>query len=179
MDTDFSNTEFYKELESILPASLGDQRKRWVTAIIENEIDIRDLAGLLKGEYKVASRFLWLLSEIGLVCPDKLFAALPFLLDFTDNLNPVYKTSFANYWLIAGLPPENEGKAIDLLFHWLLSNETNVTIKSRSASMLFKLTKKYPELKDELRLCLIDQMDKYSNEFKKKAVKILRELEQV
>lgn len=179
MGTDFSNTEFYKELESILPSSIGDQRKIWVTAIIEKGIDIRDLAGLLKGEYKIASRFLWLLSEIGLSDPDKLFVALPFLLDFTENLNPVYKTSFANFWLIAGIPPENEGKAIDLSFQWLLSNETNVTIKSRSVLVLFKLTKKYPELKDELKLCLMDQMDKYSNDFRKRAVKILRELEQI
>ena len=179
MGTDFSNTEFYKELESILPASNGDERKFWVTSIIEKDIDIKDLSGLLIGEYKVASRFLWLLSEIGISNPDKLFAALPFLLDFTDDLNPVYKTSFANFWLIAGIPPENEGKAIDLSFQWLLSNETNVTIKSRSVLVLFKLTKKYPELKDELRLCLIDQMDRYSNKFKKRAVKILRELERI
>jgi hypothetical protein len=179
MGTDFSNTVFYKELEAILPASLGNQRKIWVTAIIEKDIDIRDLSGLLNAEYKVASRFLWLLSEIGLECPDKLFAALPFLLDFTDNMNPVYKTSFANFWLIAGIPPENEGKAIDMSFQWLLSNETNVTIKSRAVLVLFKLTKKYPELKDELRLCLMDQMDKHSNEFKKRVIKILRELEQV
>ncbi|MDF3026029.1 MAG: hypothetical protein K0S23_336 [Fluviicola sp.] len=179
MSTGFSNTEFYKELESVLPTSLGDQRKIWVASIIEKNIDIRDLASLLNGEYKVASRFLWLLSEIGLARPDKLFAALPFLLDFTDNMNPVYKTSFANFWLIAGIPPENEGKAIDMSFQWLLSNETNVTIKSRSVLVLFKLTKKYPEIKEELKLCLEDQMDKYSNDFRKRAVKILRELERI
>lgn len=177
MSTEFSNTEFYKKLEAFLPSSNGEQRKAWVEAIIEKNIDIQDLSGLLTSEYKTASRFLWLLSEIGMSNPDKLFTALPFLLDFTDNLNPVYKTSFANFWLIAGIPPENEGKAIDLSFQWLLSNETNITIKSRSILVLFRLTKKYPEIKEELKLCLIDQMDKYSKDFRKRAVKILLEIE--
>lgn len=179
MGTKFSDTEFYKELEFILPSSNGEQRKIWVTAIIEKGINIQDLSGLLTGEYKIATRFLWLLSEIGLECPDKLFTALPFLLDFTDNLNPIYKTSFANFWLIAGIPPENEGKAIDLSFQWLLSNDINVTIKSRSVLVLFKLTKKYPEIKEELKICLMDQMDKYSKDFRKRASKILLEIERI
>lgn len=177
MSTEFSNTEFYKKLEAFLPSSNGEQRKIWVEAIIEKSIEIKDLSGLLTAEYKTASRFLWLLSEIGMSDPQKLFTVLPFLLDFTDNLNPIYKTSFANFWLIAGIPPENEGKAIDMSFQWLLSNEINVTIKSRSVLVLFKLTKKYPEIKEELKLCLMDQMDKNSNAFRKKSAKILLEIE--
>jgi len=174
----YSNTEFYKELESSLPGSTGAQRKIWVTAIVEKDLDIKELSGLLKCNYKIASRFQWLLSEIGEFNPGKLFKELPFLLDFFDQLNPLYKTSFANYWLIAGVPPENEGKAIDMLFQWVLSTETNVTIKSRSILVLFKLTEKYPELKGELKLCLKDQMNKYSIDFEKRATKILMKIEQ-
>lgn len=145
----------------------------WAAKIIEKDIDIKDLSKLLELEHKIASRFLWLLGGIGMANPNKLFNELPFLLDLSNRLDPVYQTSFANFWLIAGVPPENEGVAIDLLFKWLLSKDTNVTIKSRSLSVLFKLTTKYPELKNELRLCLEDQMDKHSYEFKKKATKIL------
>jgi hypothetical protein len=77
---------------------------------------------------------------------------------------------------MAGVPAENDSEAIDLLFKWLLSKETNVTIKSRSLHVLFKLSKKYPEIKNELKFCIEDQMDKYSNDFRKKSIKILREL---
>ncbi|NUY79608.1 hypothetical protein HUK80_01775 [Flavobacterium sp. MAH-1] len=178
MSLKFSPIDFYKELESSLPTSTEDQRKVWATAIIEKSIAIKDLSGLLKGEQKIASRFLWLLGRIGMSNPNTLFVELPFLLDFCDQVNPIYKMSFANFWLIAGVPPENEGKAIDLSFKWLLSADTNVTIKSRSLSVLFKLTKKYPELKNELKFCLEDQMDKHSNEFRKKATKILLEISQ-
>ncbi len=177
MNGSFSTAKFYRELEASLPASNGEQRKRWATTIIEKNIEIKNLSKLLKGGQKIATRFLWLLSDIGILSPDRLLSALPFLFEVCEHLNPDYKTSFASFWLYAGIPPENEGRAIDLLFHWLLSPDTNVTIKSRSLWVLFKLTKKYPELKNELKLCLKDQMDKYSKDFKKRATKILMEIE--
>lgn len=178
MPPNFSNTNFYKELEFSLPTSTSAQRKIWATTIIENDIAIKDLSTLLTDERKIATRFLWFLSEIGELSPDKLFKELPFLLDLLESLNPIYKTSFANWWLIAGIPPENEGKAIDMLFHWLLAPDINISIKARSFLVLFNLTKKYPELKNELKLCLIDQMDKYTPDFKKRANKILFKLQQ-
>lgn len=176
MSVNFSHTDFHKELESSLAASTEEQRKVWAATIIEKKIDIKDLSELLKHEGRIAVRFLWLLSGIGILSPDKLFIELPFLLDLCNRLNPIYKTSFANFWRIAGVPPENEGEAIDLLFKWLLSNDTNVTIKSRSLLVLFDLTKKYPELKNELKLSLEDQMHKHSKDFRKRVVKILMEL---
>lgn len=170
--------EFYKELEFSLATSTGEKRKIWATTIIEKDIDIKELSKLLKCEQKIAIRFLWLLSDIGILNPNKLLAELPFLFDLCEHLNPIYKTSFASFWLYVGVPPENEGKAIDLLFHFLQSNHINVTIKSRALLVLFKLTKKYPELKNELKICLVEQMDKHSKDFKKRVSKILIKLEQ-
>lgn len=178
MSSKFSHTEFYEELESSLATSSGESRNVWVKTILENNVKLKDLSGLLLCDKKIATRFLWLLSEVGIANPDKLFAELPYLLDFFEPLNPEYKKSLASYWLIAGIPPENESRAIDLLFHWLLSNDTNITIKSRAALGLYELTKKYPELLNELKLCLTDQMDKYSKDFQKRAAKILTALEQ-
>jgi len=178
MNVKLSNTEFYKELESFLPTSTVEKRKMWATTIIEKDIDIKDLSELLKCEHKIASRFLWLLSEIGGLNPNKLFIELPFLFELCDHLDPNYKKSFATFWLIAGVPSENESATIELLFQWILSKDTNVTIKSRSILVLFNLTKKYPELKNELKLCLKDQMDKHSNDFKKRVRNILVGLEE-
>jgi hypothetical protein len=178
MSSKFSYKEFYNELESSLPTSSGESRKIWVKTVLERKLKLKDLSGLLLCDQKIATRFLWLMSEVGIANPSKLFAELPYLLDFCEQLNPEYKKSFASYWLIAGVPPENESRAIDLLFHWLLSNNTNITIKARSFLVLYELTKKYPELKNELKLCLTDQMDKYSKDFKKRAAKILTALEQ-
>jgi len=177
MNPNFSNIELYRDLELSLASSSVEKRKIWATAIIEKDIEIKSLSKLLECEQKIANRFLWLLTEIGQLNPNKLFIELPYLFDLCDNLNPIYKQSFATFWLVAGVPPENESKAIDLLFQLLLSKNTNITIKSRAILVLCQLTKKYPELKNELRLCLQEQMDRHSNTFKNRAMKILTKIE--
>ncbi len=176
MNGSFSNSAFYSELQLSLPSSTLEQRKIWITTILENNISLAELADLLKCDKKIATRFLWLLSELGMTYPDKLFTELPFLLRFCENANPVYLQSFANYWRFAGVPEENEAEVIEILFHWILSPEINVTIKSRAIFVLFELTKKYPELKSEMRLCLEDQKDNYSKDFQKRVEKVLIEL---
>ncbi len=174
----YSNTEFYNELELSLPTSDAEQRRIWASAIIENEFDLKEFSKLLRSENKVATRFLWLLSEIGEKDPSRLFRELPFFFELSDEIKHLdFKTSFATYWLIAGVPLENEARAIDLLFGWLQSAHTNVTTKSRSLFVLFKLTNKYPELKNELKLCLEDQMEKNTNDFSKRARKVLKDLD--
>lgn len=178
MKTPFFVTEFYEELKSSLPASNMEIRKVWVRTVVEQDVDLKDLSGLLLCDQKVATRFLWFLTEVGMADPDKLFSELSFLLNFCDELSPAYQKSFASFWLITGIPAEDEGRAIEMLFQWLLSADTNVTIKSRALQVLFKLTRKYPELKNELKLCLEDQMKKYSRDFEKRVAKVLLELEQ-
>lgn len=170
-------SQLYKELKFSLATSTGEKRKIWAVIIIEKNIDIKCFSKLLKCEQKIAIRFLWLLSDIGILNPNKLLVELPFLFDLCKDLNPLYKTSFASFWMYCGVPKENEGNAIDLLFDFLLSNDTNVTIKSRALFVLFKLTKKYPEIKNELILCINDQIDKHSIDFKKRAAKILNEID--
>src|SRR5687768_3004473 len=109
MKTPFPNIEFYKELESSLPASTQAQRTKWATTIVENDIDLKDLSELLKCEHKIASRFLWLLSDVAILNPPTLLKVLPFLFELSEQLNPLYKMSFASYWHYVGVPPENEG----------------------------------------------------------------------
>jgi hypothetical protein len=176
MPESFSYDDFYHELEYFLPKSTEEQRQTWAATIINQDLDLKDLSRLLFCEQKVATRFLWMLSGIGMKKSAKLFEVLPYLLELSTELNPAYQTAFANYWLIAGVPPENEAQAIDLSFQWLMDPGITVTIKSRALFVLFRLTEKYPELKNELVLCLEDQIDKHSKDFRKRALKVLNEL---
>ena len=171
------NTDFYRELENSLAESNAQERTRWATIIVSEDLAIKDLSQLLQCKGKVARRFAWLLSDIGVIKPGKLFIELPFLFELSDEINQFnFQECFASYWLISGVPAENEARAIDLLFAWLQSAEANVTLKSRSLSVLFNMTKKYPELKNELKHCLEEQIDKNTKVFKKKSTKILEKL---
>ncbi|MEM7105715.1 MAG: hypothetical protein AAF502_21435 [Bacteroidota bacterium] len=171
-------TEFYKSLEKALPTSDAEQRIEWAKEIVNNHIDIKDLSDLLLCEKKVASRFSWLLSDIGTVKPGTLFEVLPYLFKVSNKVTAFnFKHSFANYWRISGVPEENEAEAIDLLFDWIQSARVNVTIKSRSLFVMSNLTKKYPELRNELTICLEDQRDKYSRDYRKRVDRVLKELD--
>lgn len=119
-----------------------------------------------------------MISDIAILSPNRLLSELPYLLTFCSTINQDYKTYFASYWLYVGVPTENEGEAIDLLFQFIMSPKTNVTVKSRSTLVLFNLSKKYPELKNELRYSLKDQLNKYSKDFDKRITKILMLIEQ-
>lgn len=87
-----------------------------------------------------------------------------------------FKENFANYWLIAGVPTRNESQAIDMLFEWLQAITTNITIKSQVIFLLLKLTEKYPELKNELSICLEVQMDLHTNDFEKRCRKVISQI---
>jgi hypothetical protein len=176
MTTPSASDYFYSELESSLASSTGSDRKKWANTIIDNDIPLIQLFTLLAGEEKSANRFFWLVSDIALQKPEKVFAELPLLFDYVEQNHPKYLSAFASWWHYVGVPEENDAKAIDYLFKGFLSAETPVYIKTRALWVLVKMSKKYPELKQELKLCLSDQMDKYSKEFKKRAEKILKEL---
>lgn len=174
-----NSNELYIKLENALPESTAKDRKTWAIEIIEHEINIKDLANLLWSEQKVALRFSWLLSGIGAINPNRLLQELPFLFALSDQVNHInFRLSFATYWLLCGIPIKNESIAIDLLMDWIRSPKINVTTKSRSLFVLFNLTQKYPELKNEVKLCLEDQMDKHTKDFQKRVGKLLSELAQ-
>lgn len=177
MTTENSFIEFYHKLEHALPKSTADERMKWASIIIDRNYDLKELSKLLFENKQISTRFLWLLSDIGGIDSKVLFDELPYLFNLRDKINHLEtKASFANYWLLVGVPIQNEAEAITLLFEWLQSNEVNVHTKSRSLFVLFNLTKKYPELKNELKLCLEDQLDKNTPDFNKRANKILVEL---
>lgn len=173
-----SISAFQTELKSSLPKSTAREKHIWAAIIIERGFEIKTLSALLLCEKEVALPFSWLLSDIGILSPDTLLKDLPYLFELSDKVRHFnFKLSFASYWRLCGVPPENEAEAIDLLFEWLRSPGVNVTTKSRASFVLLNLTKKYPELKDELKISLQEQMEHQTKDFRKRAEKIIAELD--
>jgi hypothetical protein len=169
---------FYRTLRTMLPSSDAIQRKRWAKYVVENKTNLKALmTKLLMEDKRVASRFLWLLSDIGEVCPVLLKKHIVHLFMLSKDIRDLdFKASFAKYWHLYGIPSEIEGEAIDLLFEWLMSSEVKVNTKARVVYALFKLTKSYPELKNELKSCLEIQRNQNSHNFHKVATKIMDQL---
>ena len=132
-------------------------------------MDLIQIALLLRGERKAAMRLLWLISDIGLYDASYLFKALPELFAYCKDLPDYYRESFASWWRIAGVPEESESDAIDHCFHMMKSVSTSPTNKLRAAEVLMKLTKKYPDLRPEVVLCIEANEDRYTADFRKRS----------
>ena len=170
-------SSFLTYLEQNLPGSTGADRASWAKFIVEEDIDIQGLFPLLNLDGKIALRFQWLLSDIGLCLPERLLNVLPDLLEFGKTIRDFdFQFSFATYWSIAGIPEENEAEAVELLISLLQSSKTNVTIKSRALKAILPLTEKYPDLKSELIPVLESQLHQYSGELDRRIMKALKTL---
>lgn len=173
MDT---SSQFRTKLKDSLPNSTGEQRKQWANEIVERNIFLHDLSDLLFDDKSLASRFLWLLSHVGMKSPQILLEFSPFILKHRESIKYKTEASLANYWLIGGVPEDDEGEAIDLLFKWMQSPTVDVGAKYRSIGVLLALCYKYPELKNEFILCLQDQKDKHTKTFRRKVESALSAL---
>lgn len=166
----------YQTLLSSLPTGMAADRTKWARIIVEQDLDLRELSGLLMEDNKVATRFLWLLSDVGNLQPRKLAEILPYLFEIRSKVGVDMTHAFARYWYFFGIPPENEGEAVDLLFDWLLSPKTGVSVKVYAMGDLVQLAEKYPDLKEEVKLAIETMLGNSTNAFDKCAKKNLKRL---
>lgn len=106
-----ASPDFIEELKSSLPKSTFEQRKNWAIFILKNKISLKELFELLKCDKKIATRFLWTISDIGILNPKRLSAELPDLFKFCNSLNnQEYKTSFASFGYMQEFHKKTKGK---------------------------------------------------------------------
>jgi hypothetical protein len=164
-------------MEDTLSNSSVHQRKEWIIQMIKNKFSILDFMNVMQKDKKTAMRFSWMLSELGMYQKEFLFEVLPILFMKRDEVQLIpFEQSFMNYWLIAGIPKENETVAIELCFKLLNSPGVNVSIQSRALKLLMKLVNDYPELKSELKLCLERPLIVRSKDFRKRIEQAMERL---
>ncbi len=146
--------------------------------IKENPSTFQELMQIfLKGEYRNAQRAAWILREC--------FSDQQSLLKsyFPSLLNKLYETPihdaikrnvmaiFADY---KGTYPESiHDQLLEKAFEYLENQKEKVAIKAHSMTVIERLCQVYPELQNELKILLEDQLEFGSAGFKSRAKKIL------
>lgn len=152
-------------------------RKKWVTYIIDNEIKLTDLLPLIHAERQVAMRFSWLVGEL---CEQKPKVVSPCIVYFFSNRNKIqiknFDRSLAKMFWLCGIPKKIDGVVVDELFEWLMDPKITVSTKSYALYALNNFAIAHPEIKNELRLVIEDQLGKNSVSFEKRAMKVLEGL---
>lgn len=164
----------YQTLQSQLITSDATQRQVWASQIIADDIDLAELSSLLFEDKKLAMRYSWLLSDIGMVKPEKLFNHLTYLFERRHKTNVLnFEQQLVKYWRIASIPQEQKGTAIDLIFGLLIDPKVSTHIKTVSLDVLQTLIKEYPELQQELKLCIEQQPEEMPVSLKKAVKRVM------
>jgi hypothetical protein len=169
---------FKEKLQQSLKADDSEaNRRRWQASIIERKTDMRTLMPLLDEDRFTQMRFLWLTGGLVETAPE---IVRPVVADFFAKRHtiavPNYNRSLAKFFWLAGIPEELEAEATDELFGWILDAKTTTSAKSYAVLALHRLTEKYPELKNELKIVIEDQLRKNGTSFEKRAGKVLLQL---
>jgi hypothetical protein len=159
--------------QSLIADQSSENRKKWAIYLIENQIDIKNFVDLVLSERKLALRFIWLIGDLCEINPEYLAPSIPHFYALKEKVKfPNYDRSLAKMFLHCGIPNDMEGEIIDELFSWIMDPKISVATKTNSMLALKKVLVKYPELENEFRLIIKDQLDKNSVSFRICAKKV-------
>jgi hypothetical protein len=74
------------------------------------------------------------------------------------------------------IPERFQGEIMNICFAYITDPQEKPAIKTFSLTVLHKLARQYPEIKNELKVIIESQWDNESTAFKSRARKILKEL---
>ncbi len=133
---------------------------------------------LLGGDKELEKRAAWVLGHSAKHCPklaDKHFQTFIDKLKEPD-VGDATKRNILRVWEFLDIPEEHIGEIADICFDFLMSMKEPIAIKVFSMTVLYNITQKIPELKNELRLLIEDQMPYGSAGFKSRGRRILKGL---
>jgi len=152
--------------------------KRWAQYIIKNKIPLMDVAHVVTGGQTVATPFIWMVGGLCESAPEIVAPAVGYFYSKRHDVRIInFNRSLAKMFWLAGIPKKIQGEAIDEMFKWVLDAKVIVSTKNYALLALDKLSDKHPELKNELKIVIQDQLGKNSVAFEKCAGKIFRKLE--
>lgn len=160
--------------EAILEEHSKSQMLRIVDYIGKNANRFHELMQLfLYNEYRVSQRAAWAVSNCIQRNPS---FAKKYLHVLLDNLqNPVHDAVVRNTVRILDMieiPEKQHPQVMNICYEYIASAGTPVAVKAFSLSVLHKLSQKHPELKNELKILIEDQLPTATPAFKSKAKKI-------
>jgi hypothetical protein len=157
------------------------------TTLIANYVgtDAKRFAALMKlflyDEYRVIQRSAWVVGDL---CKSHPELAMPYLPEMVQNLkkpdaHDAVKRNTLRFMQDIEAPEALWGELAEVCFQFLISMEEAVAIKVFAMTVLLNIVKKVPELKDELRYAIEDQLPYGTAGFKSRGNKTLKALEKI
>lgn len=165
--------------EALLQENSRKQAKKIAAYVGTNTERFTELMTIfLNDTYRLNQRASWVVNFCAEEHPE-LFE--PYLGEMIANLrNDVHdavKRNTVRMLQNYDVPDEHIGELADCCFEFLASKQEAIAIKVFSMTVLSNIVEKYPELKNELKVLIEDQLPYASTGFKNRGMKILLKLE--
>lgn len=118
------------------------------------------VAIILENDIKIAPQAAWTLSCCVKQCPDIIYTQLEKLIDNLDkkNLHDAVKRNTVLVMQYIAIPEALQGKVANTCFRYLSSNKEAIAVRAFSMTVLYNICIQQPELKNELKLIVKEQM---------------------
>jgi hypothetical protein len=132
----------------------------------------------LNDEYRVVQRAAWPLSNAAIAFPELIQKHFFNLLKNVKKpgIHGAVKRNTVRLLQDIEIPRRFHGQVMDLCFNYISSPDEEVAVKAFSLTVLFNLSKIYPEIKQELKTIIEDRWDYETAAFRARAKKILKEI---
>lgn len=137
------------------------------------------------GEYRETQRAAWIVSHCVEMHPDLIQPHLEKMIHNLEKPNlhdAIKRNTLRILQLQKSIPEDLQGYALDYAFDYLSSQKENIAIKVFSMQTIFNICKTMPdmpELLEELKVLIEDQMPYGSAGFKSRGKKILKGIKEV
>jgi len=150
--------------------------------IVENPERFNELMEIFLGnDQLLKQRAAWVIGDIGRAEPKLIQPHHEQIINHlkTPGLHDAVKRNTIRYLSETKLEENLWGEAYDLAYRTLSSNSEKVAIKVFSMTLALNIVKKIPELKDELRFIIEEQMPFGTAGFKNRGAKTIAALEKL
>ena len=138
-----------------------------------------ELINLFLGdEYRITQRAGWPLSYIAIAHPQLVKKHLPVLVKTLrkENLHNAVKRNIVRFLQEIPIPEKLQGDVMDCCFRFISDPVEAVAVKAFSLTILEKLAKDYPEIKNELKIIIEERWPYETAAFHSRAKKILNSI---
>ncbi len=168
-------------LISILNDSQRNIKKISMDYVLANPAEFDNLIKLSFGTNQPEGwRSAWVLAELVKDYKGLLARIAPYsrkIIDsFTVFKHPGQKREYMKVMQLLNLQEEEMGLLLNLCFDWLLDKEIDVAIRVHCMQIIYEFSLKEPDLQQELKVILEQEMDYGSAGFRGRARKILKKI---
>ncbi len=133
----------------------------------------------INSPYRISQRAAWPLSYIAEKRPELLANYYDLLinqLNATDN-HPAVTRNILRAFQFVDIPEEHQGNVLDVSFNLLNNPNEPIAVKAFSMTVIFNLSKKYPDIIPELKASIESLMPNASAGIKNRGNKILKAIQ--